>query len=176
LLILGQFLAEPSHHSVDLMQLNVIGAGDLLIPQPYSHTRAVAAGAEQTVQDGKKHNPFHRHLKTSSAEQIRDHLREVQFLPETPENKGGADAARGHLGCRALSMSTDHHHGFGEAGSRLQQALETSVLLQPIEASQRGDDALPASAVFPAIFHDLEIDVIAGHFLSEEHGGLPADL
>ena len=71
-------------------------------------------------------------------------------------------------------MRTEHHHGFGELGSRLEQAVELAALLQLIEPTHRGNDALLAPPFFPAILDDLEIDVRPGSFLAEEHGGLRA--
>ena len=48
--------------------------------------------------------------------------------------------------------------------------------LQLIQSSDGGDDALPTTAFFPTIFDDLQINVLSGAFLSEEHGGLLAVL
>ena len=54
------------------------------------------------------------------------------------------------------------------AGRRVGRFLEL------IQTPHGGDDALFAAALFPAVFDDLQIDVVPGAFLSEEHGGLPA--
>jgi hypothetical protein len=49
-----------------------------------------------------------------------------------------------------------------------------SAVLQLIETTHGGDDSLLAAAFFPAVLHDLQINVVSGSFLAEEHGGLPA--
>ena len=71
-------------------------------------------------------------------------------------------------------MGRQHHHGFGELGARLEQAIELSAFSQLIQSSHGGDDALFTTAFFPAILDDLEINVVPGTLLSEEHGGLRA--
>jgi xanthine/CO dehydrogenase XdhC/CoxF family maturation factor len=48
-----------------------------------------------------------------------------------------------------------HHHGFGELGSRVQQAIALSALAQLIQASHGRDDALLAAAFFPTVLDDL---------------------
>lgn len=63
-------------------------------------------------------------------------------------------------------MRGKHQHGFGELGSRWRQAVELSALLELIEPTHRGDDMLPATAFFPAIFHDLQITTYDEKFRS----------
>ena len=126
------------------------------------------------MQDGEEDSTFHRELEASSAEEVLNDLRNPQLFPETPKDQCGADTSGGDFGCVPLPMGADHHHGFDETSSRLQQAVELARILQAIKASQRGDDALLTSPVFPAILDDLKIHAVAGLLLTKEHGGLPA--
>ena len=76
----------------------------------------------------------------------------------------------------AAAMGSEDQGGLGELGAGLQQAVELSALLQLVEPPDGGDDPLSAAAVLPAVLDDLQIDVRAGSFLAEEHGGLRAGL
>ena len=126
------------------------------------------------MQHGQEQDTFHGEREMSAGQQPLDDLRDVQFLPKPSEDQRRPDA-RGTDGRRlALAMRRQDHHGFSELGPRLEQAVELSAFLQLIQASHGGDDPLFAAAFFPAILDDLQIDVFAGTFLSEEHGGLRA--
>lgn len=62
LLILGQFLAEPSHGSVEVMELERLAALDLVVLLPFV-SGSIAPGGEQTMEDGEKDGPFNVELE-----------------------------------------------------------------------------------------------------------------
>ena len=72
----------------------------------------------------------------------------------------------------AASMGGQQHDRFAELGPRAEQTFELAALLELIEASQRGDDALFAAAALPAVFDDLQVDAISRLLLAKEHGDL----
>ena len=176
LLLVGQAFSQPCHGAIDVMQIHGFDPRDGVALLPVQHARAIAAGDKQAMQDGQKENPLQRDSKASAGQQSLDDLRDLQLVPEPPEDQCRADAAVADGGHVAATMRGKHHHGFGELGSRLEQAVELAALLQLIEPTHGGDDALLATPFFPAILDDLEIDVRPGSFLAEEHGGLRAVL
>ncbi len=124
------------------------------------------------MQHGQEEDAFQGQLEASAGQQSLDDLGNCNSSHSRPKISAGP--MRRWRWRVALPMRGEHHHGFGELGPRLQQAVELAALLQLIQPSHGGDDALLAAAFFPAVLDDLQIDVVAGSFLAEEHGGLLA--
>ena len=126
------------------------------------------------MQHRQEEDAFQGKLETPAGQQSLDDLRDLQLVPQPPEDQGRTDAVVADGGHVATAVGGEHHDGFGELRSRLQEAVELPVLPQLIESAHRGHDTLLAAAFFPAILDDLQIDVLPGSFLAEEHGGLRA--
>ena len=109
----------------------------------------------------------------SVVEQLEDDVGDVQLFPQSAEDKCRSDARGAHAGSVALAVRVEYHDGFGESRTGLQQRLKLSVFLQSIKSSERGDDVLLCSSVFPTVLDNLQIDALPGLFLSEKHGDTP---
>jgi hypothetical protein len=124
------------------------------------------------MQDGQEEDPFHGQFEASARQQTLDDAADMQFVPEASEDQGRTDALASQGGRVTASVGGENHHGFGEFGAAPQEAVELATAPQLVESSDGGDDALPAATFFPAVLDDLQINVLAGSFLAEEHGGL----
>ena len=96
----------------------------------------------------------------------------ARLLPKSLEEQGRADVTGGDDGQAALGMSGEQEEGLGEAGPGKEQSIQLAVLDELIQATQRGDDLLARLAVFPAVFHDLQVGAGARLLGAEEHGAL----
>ena len=63
LLVLGQLLAEPGHGPVEVVELEVVAALDLVVRPPLVGG-PVAAGGEEPVQDGEEDRPARRRTRS----------------------------------------------------------------------------------------------------------------
>ena len=169
LLIRGQFLAEPGHGPVEVVELEVVAALDLVVGPPLVGG-PVAAGVEEAMEDGEEDGPLDVELEAASLQELLDDLAAAGLLPEPLEDQGGSDASGGDGGELALGVSREEQDGLSEASTRDQQGVELSGLLELIESPEGGDDPLAWSSVLPAVLDDLEVGASAGLLGAEEHG------
>src|SRR4051794_199469 len=92
LLILGQFLSEPGHGPVEVVQLEAVAALDLVVlPPPVGGP--VAARGEEAMQDGQEDRPLDVELEAASLQELLDDVAAAGLLPESLEDQGGSDAS-----------------------------------------------------------------------------------
>ena len=94
LLVVVQCFAQPGHRSIQVMELQVVTAGNLIVPPPLVGG-TVAAGSEQAMQHGQKDGPLHGELEVASGEQAVENLAAAGLLPESLEEQSGADVPGG---------------------------------------------------------------------------------
>ena len=94
------------------------------------------------------------------------------LLPEPLKDQRRTDVAAGVGWELPLGMVGQHQDRLGQAGTGDEQGVELAALLELIEPSQGGDDALPGATVLPAVLDDLEVGAWAGGLGAEEHGAL----
>ena len=176
LLLVGQGLAEPGHGTIDLVQLDFFRTGNLVFLLPDLQARPITAWVEQPMKHRQEQDPFHGQIKPSPSQQPLDDLGKLQFVPQPAEDESRSDPAVRNRRRAALPMRGEHQGCFGELRSRLEQAFELAVLLEFVQPSHGGDDALLTASVEPLVLDDLKIHPVAGAFLAEEHGGIPAGL
>ena len=80
LLLFRQLLAQPRHGSIEVMQIQLLDAGDGVILTP-AIGGAVGAAHEQPVQHREEHRAFQRKAVLASARQLRDHRPTTGLLP-----------------------------------------------------------------------------------------------
>jgi hypothetical protein len=172
LLAQRQWLAQPGHGAVEVLQGEGLGAVDGLGLLPF-FGGAVAARIEEAVQDGQEDGALQVEFEFAFTCQIAEDLADAQLAPEAPEDEGGADAAgAGGEGFAALVGAQDGEF-FGEARERGQQGVELAAGLQPVQAAQRGHgDLLDARAGAPA-FDDHQVLLVIAFFDAHEHGWPP---
>jgi hypothetical protein len=171
LLVLGEFLAEPGHGPVEVVQLKGITPLDLVVNPPLVGG-PVAAGVEQAVQDRQEDGPLDIELKVTSVQESLDDPVTTGLLPEPLEDQGGSDASGGDGGELSFGVGREQEDGLSQASPRGQQGIELASLLPLVEPSQGGDDPLSGSPALPAVLDDLEVGTWAGGLGPEEHGAL----
>ena len=68
LLVLGHFLAEPGHRAIEMMEIEIIDALDLIIVPP-AVRRAVRAAGKQAMQNGQEQRALQREIMLARAGQ-----------------------------------------------------------------------------------------------------------
>ena len=71
-----------------------------------------------------------------------------------------------------LGVLGQEQQGVGEASAGEEHGIELAAVEELVEASEGSDDVLPGAAVFPAVFHELDVGMVSGLFGTEEHGCL----
>ena len=90
-LLLGrQFLAEPRHGAVEVVQGQAVHVGDGIVGQPLL-AGPVRAGDHQPVQHGGKHRALDGKLEQSLGQQCLDHRLAAGLFPQAPEQQRRAD-------------------------------------------------------------------------------------
>src|SRR3954453_11259254 len=92
LLTLGQFLSEPGHGPVEVVELEVVAALDLVVVPPLVGG-PVTAGGEEAMEDGEEDRPLDVELEAASLQELLDDVAAAGLLPEPLEDEGGADAS-----------------------------------------------------------------------------------
>jgi len=77
--------------------------------------------------------------------------------PEPLEDEGRSDAQGGDGGDLSFGVRREEKDRLSQAGSRDQEGVELSCLLELIESPECGDDALSRASVLPAVLDDLEV-------------------
>src|SRR5215204_5796366 len=91
LALLGQFLPEPGHGAVKMMEGQAFGARDGIVLHP---RRAVAVRArdEEAVQGGDEHGPLEGELEGARRQELLEHGPDPKPVPQAPKQKRSADA------------------------------------------------------------------------------------
>ena len=173
-LLLGrQFLAEPGHGAVEVVQSQSLRPGDVVVGQPLL-AGAVGAGDHDPVQHGGEDRPLDRDLEAAPAEQVLDYRPAPGLLPQPPEQQRRTDApAREPVGIAGLKLR-QHHGAFGVAGHRGGQALEPAGRDHHLLAAEVLDDALLGAAVLPDGLDQVEVGVAVDVLFADEHARLAA--
>jgi len=93
LLILSQFLAEPSHRSIKVMQIEPLDALDPIVVPP-AVRRAIGAARKQAMQNGEKHGTLQREILMARAGEVLDDFPAACLPSQSFERQRRADASR----------------------------------------------------------------------------------
>src|SRR6185437_3109001 len=171
LLIPRQRLTEPGHGPVQVVQLQGLTPGDLVVGPPLVGG-PVAAGGEEAVQHGQEDRPLDVALEAAAVEQSLDDPPAAGLSPEPLEDEGRPDASGSDGGQSPLGMGREQEDGVGQAGARGEQGIELAGLLELVEPSEGCEDPLAWSSALPAVLDDLEVGAWSGGLGAEEHGAL----
>jgi hypothetical protein len=81
LLLLGrQFLAEPRHGPIQMMQRQPLDPGDVVVGHPLL-AGAVRTGHHDPVQYGGEHGALHRELEAAAGQECGDHSTAAGLFP-----------------------------------------------------------------------------------------------
>src|SRR3954471_12571769 len=117
LLVLGQLLAEPGHGPVEVVELEVVAALDLVVLPPLVGG-PVAARGEEAMQDGEEDRPLEVELEAASLQESLDDPLAAGLSPEPLKDEGGADAAGGDGGELPFGVSREQQDGLSQTGAR----------------------------------------------------------
>src|SRR5271169_5156456 len=92
--LLLQFLAQPGHGAVEVMQIEPLGAGDIVVLHPRP-TVAIRSRNEQPMQRGDEHGALDRKLERALVQQIIEDRANPQPIPDPAEQQGSADPSGG---------------------------------------------------------------------------------
>jgi hypothetical protein len=110
----GQFLAEPGHGAVELMELKTIGALDAVTLTPLL-AGAVGAGHHQPMQHREKDGAFDREAEATRRQELVQHRGTASLTPQALEDQRRADAPAAELR-DGLVGQRDHHGALRLAG------------------------------------------------------------
>src|SRR3954447_22611916 len=133
LLVLWQFLSEPGHGPVEVVELEVVATLDLVVLPPLVGGPVTARG-EEAMQDGEEDGPLDVELEAASGQELLDDVAAAGLLPEPLEDQGRSDASGGDGGELPFGVGREEEDGLGEAGARDQQGVELSGLLELVES------------------------------------------
>src|SRR3954452_3421731 len=172
-IVLGvEFLAEPSHGAVEVVKIEVVGAGDVVIGHPLL-TGAVGTGDHQAMQDSGEYRPLNGEAEAASGEQRLEHGAAAKLVPEASKGHRYTDAAQAELrGALVIVERGEQQHLFAEAGAGGQQRGKAAVGGEFVGAADSGDDVLLDARAVAAAFDDLEVAARAGGLETEEHSPL----
>jgi hypothetical protein len=165
-----QRLAEPAHGAVEVVQFKFVHAIEDIVALA-AVGGAVAAGAEQAVQNGEEDGAFDGELEMALTQQFGKDRLTAGGLPEFLEDQGRPPAAGANDRDVIVLDFREDQQFVGEACAGSEQGIDLAVL-ELVKSAERGEDRLLGPAVAPAIFDDLQIGAGAGFLGAEEHGEL----
>jgi hypothetical protein len=169
-----EFLAEPRHGAIKVMQREVRTAGKDVILHPLL-AGAIGARHEQAMQHTHEHRPFERELEGAFLEMLLEHRLEAEVLPQAPEQQRTAEAAGTQAGGAVLIRQRRQRQDLvAVAGAGGQQGGQAAAGGEFVEAAEGGDDVLANGAVLAAVLDDLQVTARPGLLEAEEHGAPPA--
>ena len=172
----SSLLAEPGHGAVEVMQIEPLGAGDVVVLHP---RRAVAIRSrdEQPMQRGDEHGALDRKLERALLQQIAQDVGDAEPLPDPAEQHRSADPLGGDRQ-RAFASSSSawiEQHLVGELGARGDQRGERAGGGQFVGAAEIGDHRLAHRRAVALVLDDLHVAALAGLLEAEEHGPLTTE-
>ena len=172
LLVFGEFLAEPAHRAVEMMQVEALDALDPVVLPP-AIGGAIRAARKQAVQHGEENRALQRKIMLARTGEALDDRAAARLLPQPFEHQGRPDPSRRARRRLAVGDGVDDDGLVGEARARPQQPLQLPALAQILEATERGDDLLAHRPALATALDDLQIGATAGGLLAEIHGVEP---
>jgi hypothetical protein len=167
-----QRLAEETHRAVQVVQRQLLDAGDRLLAHP-ALGGAVAAADEQAMQHGHEYRALERELESSLAQQVVQDRVNARLLPQPLEDQRRADAARAGGDALAATMRAEHGELVGEAAQGGQQTVELARGLELIESSQPMQHALLDAAVYALALNQQKVGSSGSGLGAQEHEAVP---
>ena len=168
LLIFGQFLAEPGHRPIEVMQVEVLDAIDPVILPP-AVRRPIGAAAKQAMQNGEKHRAFEREVMLA---------RTGEVLDRPSGNRSPPTIVRRRARARCVAPRSPLHRRRRRRrrqwpSRRSARPIAATAPIARSRANPRRGQAWrsPAGAprAFATAFDDLQIGAAARGLLAEIH-------
>ena len=163
-----QFLAQPRHRPIEVMQIEPVDAGDPVVLAPTVRC-PIGAAAEQPVQHGQEQRPLQRKAVLACARKFRDHRPAAGLLPQPLEHQRRPDAARCNLRGRVVGDRPQHHRLLGKPRARAQQPFQLAAGAQILVTPECRDHLLANLIAFAPALDDLQIGAPARSLAAEVH-------
>jgi hypothetical protein len=163
-----QFLAEPDHRAIEMMQFQLVDAVGAVIVAPI-FASAIRARHHEAVQHGQEHRALDRELKPAPDQQFLNHGAAAAVAPQPLEQHGGANAPASHVRHPAALDQRQNHRTPRQPRGRPREAIEIAAGFDRLLASEIADDALFGLAVLPNGLDQIQITVGADSLLADEH-------
>src|SRR4051794_6514240 len=168
LLLRRQFLAQPGHRAVEVVQRQAVHAGNAIVGDPLLAS-TVRAGDHDPVQHGGEHGALDGKFEGTPGEQAFDHRPTAGLFPQPPEQQRRAEAlASQPVGVTGLELR-QHHSALGVAGDRTGQPLELAGSHDDLLAAEILDDALFGTTLLPNAVDEVEVGVAVDMLFPDEH-------
>ena len=160
-----QFLAQPRHRPIEMVQPQALDPGDGVVVHPFL-ARPVRARHEQPVQHAHEHRPLDREAEPAAVHKLLHRIAEAQPVPQTPEQQRTADP---NAGKSAVHHVVQHRGPIRVARQRGDQAVQFPARLQGVLATERADRALAHPLALAHALDEVEIAVPPGGRFAHEH-------
>ena len=127
-MVCWQWIAEPGHGAIHVMQIEVVFAIDEVVGFP-ALAGPITAGGAQAMQDGKEEGAFDGEIEGAVGQELAKDLLATGLLPEALKDERGADMLardRWHL---TTFMGGQEQDMFSETSAGGEQAIELAGLL-----------------------------------------------
>ena len=171
LLLFRQFLAQPGHRPIEMMQIKPLDAGDRVILAP-TIRGAIGAAHEQPVQHGEEYRALQYKAVLTSARQLRHHHPAASLFPQPLKHQCRPDPTDRNLD-RGIIVGRAQHHRLGrKARTRAQQPLQLAARPQLVETPEGRDHLLTDLVAVAAALDDLQIGASGRRLAAKIHCGL----
>ena len=109
-----QFLAQPGHRPIEVMQVEPVDPGDGIVLAP-AIRRAVGAADKQPMQDREEYRPLQGKLVSATLGEIGDDVAAAGLLPQSFEDHGRSDPANCDLEDGIVCRRAQHHRLGGKS-------------------------------------------------------------
>ncbi len=162
-----QFLAEPCHRPVEMVQPQPLHPLDGVVRHPFL-AGPIRARHEQPVKHAHEHRALDIEPEPATVQKLLHHLAQPQPLPQATEQQRTADAGAGERACLHLRQH-QRLRLLRMARQRGDQPVEFAARLQHVLAAERADRALAHPLAFADALHEVEVAVPPGDLFAHEH-------
>jgi len=167
-----QLLAQKSHGTVQMMQLQRLGPWNPITSSPLLR-RSVTPGDKQPMQDGQINGSLHIEGVPSFSQQTLQLGLDPLSFPQPSEDEIRANPKRGDPRSRIFFDRIDHRQLFAEAQTRAHQRVQLAAGLQQVQPPHGCQRPLAYFAAFPVVLHNLQIAIRSRWLLAKKHSAPP---
>jgi len=171
LFFFSEGISEPSHGTVEVLEVQCVRTFYPVCLFPFLAC-PVGSGAHQPVQHSREHGTLQIESELPASRMTADDLCASAFFPEPLEDQGSADLLLRYLCHAAFLVGTQDHEGLGVPCPGGEQGVQVACFPELVESPQGTQDPLAAPAVYPLVFHHLQVGIAFGLLFPEEHGAL----
>ena len=155
-----QFLAEPGHGAIEVVEVETLDAFDAIILPPRVGG-AIRTAAEQAVQHGQERRALQREVVLARARKALDRRPAAGLFPQPLERQRRPDPSRRDPRRTCRDRALEHDRLVSEARPGAEQPVQPPALSQILDPSERGDHLLADRRAFAPAFDDLQAVPIA---------------